>query len=1855
MKKSGSKLATATMLATTILGVSTNPAVALAEEVVTNNSEPVADSGVTPTPVTSVDVVDNVVADQPTPADGQPSGTNPEDSLATPPAVVELDKPVVTKAVISGTNYDKELNGLSYNIYGFDAQLNLTVTHGENIKEIRLFKGSELVKSFNTLTTPVSDVMNTLEHGKKEPWGISFVLTDDSVTDRFDITPLINNDDKILVKDDMNPVISADFSEGGVEVTSNLTSFVDVVPNLAINLSDNSSDVDLVYAELDGADITTSVTNNGNGSYTLNGSEIPVSDSLNRSLKLIASDKVGNIYEFNKDFKTVYTSKLNSSTTFNATTGFLKDGKYYGNTVGDFVNTNSYSLGVSYYENEDGTKITGEIPVGVNKLTAVTDTGFKFPANLTVEVVEDNDLPVTTSEVTKGRFKEQSTFTLLRDEESVVYFKSTDNSGISKVVVLADGEEIQSDEIQGDKTFSFTLPVVRDVTFEVKVTDISGNTSSNFFTYKLDQSVYSVSAIKGLDPLATVGNKGYLFESKKGSVEVTGDYITSLTMNELPLLDDVVNIEENGEYSVKITNIWGEDVITNILDKLVGTTNGQYVIDKIAPTSEITASKKPTVVNGLDAYVSLPNLTVSASDDNLLSKVTVSVNGVETNSYENINSASKTFDIDFSNLDESFTYNVTVNTIDIVGNKTTTSYAFTKDNIPPSISKVTLENKDVVVYDNIVFLKEQPKISVTTGASFIGIDKVTLNGEEVDVNSPITVEDNTGGVLLATNKLGVSSSAVNVMDELGFTGKRFVVDNEKPTSTLNIQNTTSIDGVDWLVDKGLVEFDVSDNESIDTVILIVNGKEVFKTVESGFVLQSLYQFDLSKLSDEDKYDISVIVTDRVGNTTSISKTVNYDKTTPEVLSADLVNGSPIVRGNTVYLNESPKVSVKTNVGISGVAETFVDGVSSDFNDIVLDSGDNPVLSIENKVGKTSKSKDVMSLLGFGGKTLVVDKDKPTTNISLQGTKSIDGKDWIVSDSAVALVELYDNLSLQDISVKVNGVSVRDESIDLTLENTSVPVNFKDYSANADGSYIIEVSATDKAGNTVTDSKVIYEDTTSPSISNFNFIQEGYKQGSTLTVDSNSYGFFFNGSTVVRVEVADTGVTSGLDFVTLTLKGVDGSVRDLTSKVTGGYADFEIPNNFKGWVSAKVQDNVGLVSSTMKADGVITEDANWHVSTSKVNIELPSTPYRTADGLPLYNSDFNLSGTYSMPVSGVRSVQWSDGTTGGNITAYDLNLGVVGNASTRVIGNENNMSTTLTVTDNVGHSSSSTVNYSIDKDAPIIDVAWSSNASNNLYGSPRTATITINERNFNPSAVAVQGGSVSSWVSNGSVHTATVTFATDGKHQLSVSATDLAGNTSAPYQSETFSVDTTAPVISVAMSGNANNGNYFNQVRTATINVIDQNFDANAMKVEGGQVSWAITSDGAIGTVTFGEGEHSLTVSGVDALGHVGNTVTIDKFIVDTTLPELNITGVSDGASYTSNVFPILTFSDKYIDNSKVSATLKGRRLGVVNLSGSIQGGRLYLDGLPSGDYDDIYELTVHVEDLAGNVVTKSLTFSLNRNGSTYSYRDSDITGGYYKQLPRDLVLTETSVTRLDTFKTRYTYTLNGQVKGLDIKPTIREYQNQFGYWVYEYIFPKGAFKQNGVWGISVTTTDVNGKVSSSDGSVSIKFVIDDTAPTITVLDLEAGGTYYEATKFIKILISDNIGVTEASVFINGVEYKFTKEEIERGEKEIELERSNTPYDIKVVVKDATGNTSVKEYKDVLVTATAVRALTSSSKFSWLRYLVMGIIGTISLSVIYWWWLVTKRRREQEEELKNQAREVSTNNLTTGNNTSEKTK
>ena len=472
----------------------------------------------------------------------------------------------------------------------------------------------------------------------------------------------------------------------------------------------------------------------------------------------------------------------------------------------------------------------------------------------------------------------------------------------------------------------------------------------------------------------------------------------------------------------------------------------------------------------------------------------------------------------------------------------------------------------------------------------------------------------------------------------------------------------------------------------------------------------------------------------------------------------------------------------------------------------------------------------------------------------------------------------------------------------------------------------------------------------------------------------------------------------------------------------------------------------------------------------------------------------------------------------------------------------------------------------------------------LFKENRTATITITERNFNADDVKVtitntenvipviSGWSDYSGSGNGDDvrHTATITYSADGDYTFDITYTDMAGNAVAEpvnygnsLAPTLFTIDKTAPVVSLRYDNNSvMNGNFYKADRNATITIAEHNFETSRVSVtikatdDGKEISvpnvssWSGNGDVHIATINFAnDGLYTMDIAYVDKAGNQANTVATQTFYIDKTLPSLEINGITDNSANSTSedigfvleckdtnmdVFePVLTTVVKE-DDKFVTKTIQGSVENIKN--GSIFTiTNLPLDGLYSlsckavdkaGNEYDIVSMT----DSAGKSYTENrtdgealITFSVNREGSVFEPSKAiiDLVDKYYVQsVDEDLVITETNVDPLKT----YVVKLNGNELKQETDYTVNVDGGNGQWSKYTYTINKGLFTAEEEYNIIVESVDKADTIAYSDvKNLNISFVVDKTAPVVTISGVKNEGRYQVQEQTVTAIPTDDGG------------------------------------------------------------------------------------------------------------------------------------
>lgn len=613
--------------------------------------------------------------------------------------------------------------------------------------------------------------------------------------------------------------------------------------------------------------------------------------------------------------------------------------------------------------------------------------------------------------------------------------------------------------------------------------------------------------------------------------------------------------------------------------------------------------------------------------------------------------------------------------------------------------------------------------------------------------------------------------------------------------------------------------------------------------------------------------------------------------------------------------------------------------------------------------------------------------------------------------------------------------------------------------------------------------------------------------------------------------------------------------------------------------------------------------------------------------------------------------------------------------TASLNNSNHVRIKVTATDNAGNVSEEIKDIKIDITKPKITVTFNNNnaLNNKYYKDTRVATITVTERNFDPNNVQInvtntQGtkASISGWShsagageSDSATHTATITFSADGDYIFTVDCTDLAMNKAEnPYKSEEFTIDKTIPTISVSYDNNsAQNGKYYKAARTATITINEHNFRASDVKVTTtasngsapGVSGWSSSGDRHTATVHFGsDADYTFDISYVDLAGNAAADYAQDSFTVDLTKPALEISGVADKSANKGTVAPVIKINDTNFISSGVTLTLTGSKKGKINVSGMISrsagaNGETITFRNFGTNMDDIYTLTAKSVDKAGNETSKSITFSVNRDGSTYDINDATkklIEKGFTND-PQDIVIHEINVDTLEFIE--LSYSKDGEIKKLKegTDYTVRQ-EGGNGQWKkYTYTIFASCFEGEGEYSINISSKDRAENVTNNKvQSLAIDFVVDKTAPVMAISNLENRGRYTENRHEYTLNVKDNAMLVSVEIYLDDVLFKTYHLvngklvnvddesdvlEMDNGKVYLGIDSKNSYQKIKLVSTDAAGNVAETEEYNVLVTANR-----------WVQFymnkpLFFGSIAAILAVIAVIFFIIWKRRKDEEEK------------------------
>lgn len=772
--------------------------------------------------------------------------------------------------------------------------------------------------------------------------------------------------------------------------------------------------------------------------------------------------------------------------------------------------------------------------------------------------------------------------------------------------------------------------------------------------------------------------------------------------------------------------------------------------------------------------------------------------------------------------------------------------------------------------------------------------------------------------------------------------------------------------------------------------------------------------------------------------------------------------------------------------------------------------------------------------------------------------------------------------------------------------------------------------------------------------------------------------------------------------------------DVEPNFKGYIYAYAVDNVYNGSEDAKYNGKVAD-KREFHPDGLVVENGEMHAKSSGITATLPNSSY-SANGNPLYSGDITIPVTVTDSYSGIKQIEYSvksnydtqnnqsqtvdiaNSVNGPSIGGWsfdekDNNLVTQMSRNITVKNNSNDIVLTVKLTDRAGNKTEIEKKFSIDKTKPVIDVKYDNNehttyGGNDYYKADRTATVTVTERNFDESlveaAIMRNGGrytTIGGWTHNNntadpdkSIHVAKIVYNTDGDFTFDIAVKDKAMNSADKFTQQKFTVDKTAPVIDVSFDNNsAKNGNYYKADRTATIKITEHNFNSGSQYVnipvtaEGATapsvVGWSGSGDDHNATVSFNkDGKYSFTVDYTDLAGNKAVQKKVDSFYIDKTAPEVEITGVADHQAYNGTVAPVVTYKDdNFTDDHDFRFTkinINGKSEDTSKFDYDTGGNGVtefiykYRDFAEVLENDGIYNFTVELSDKAGNSTSKSVTFSVNRFGSTFKASDESeklIKNGY-TNAEQDIVIEEINVTPL----TKHSVTLAKSggnstelVENTDYTFTSSNNSNEWCKSVYT--VNKKNFSDEAAYTVTIMSVDKakntnNNRMANSSLSTgqknkrecAISFVVDKTSPLVSITGIKDNELYKEASKKVKIVCEDdNLDKSKLVVTLDnkklaeGKDYTIVDDKdgsiagMLTAEIVLKAETGGIKENLKVTIGDLAGNTGEKSVDNFILSANIFQRFFANP------VLVICTFAGLALVIAAVIFFVAKKRKKAE--------------------------
>ena len=604
-----------------------------------------------------------------------------------------------------------------------------------------------------------------------------------------------------------------------------------------------------------------------------------------------------------------------------------------------------------------------------------------------------------------------------------------------------------------------------------------------------------------------------------------------------------------------------------------------------------------------------------------------------------------------------------------------------------------------------------------------------------------------------------------------------------------------------------------------------------------------------------------------------------------------------------------------------------------------------------------------------------------------------------------------------------------------------------------------------------------------------------------------------------------------------------------------------------------------------------------------------------------------------------------------------------------VGEANDIEVTIKAIDRAGNKIIRKDTISIDKAAPRVtySITGASARNNEYYNAARTATITIEDANFSSGYVTVNGKATALKVGDNTVafngpdtdytvaiHTEDlITTNTTDSALKTAHTTDTNNVTTQGENPWKFTVDTVAPVLTVVFdNNNARNGNYYKAARTAMATITERNFDQNDVVFENmgaacGLTGWTAADPHTSTVPCKTDGKYHFSISFQDLAGNQAQAYDSNVFYIDLTAPVVEITNIKPFSANRNEVMPIVSFHDDNFDpNGYTIVTTKKTLAGgsspvTLNSTKSQLSDGVQIDfaDLPSTlENDGIYTITATIIDMAGNEASTSVTYSVNRKGSTYAAYGAEteaLLSGVYSNTAPTVMISEINPDFLES----YSVTITVNSKSIKLKEgsdfTVAYSGGNDEFKSYIYTINSSVFQQDGAliegdYSIFLDSVDKAGNNNSNranQNACAINFTLDSSAPVLSITGVSEKARIKEAAREVTVFFEDATALTKLEVYVNGQLVQTIEGDALAalgGSHSFKIDESNSDQSLEIRATDSAGNVAVSKVESFYINSSGLRQFVHNTPV-----FVGSLVGVAALAGVAAYLISRKKKAKAD--------------------------